>query len=260
MTQEAPHIPAPNVNAQPEESVSLFTLAPMRVALVEDDPLLRKEIHYHLKQQGFLIFAVSSGRSLDDLLITEPIDALVLDLSLPGEDGISIARRMRSSIPSMGIIMLTARSAIPDRLKGYEAGTDIYLTKPVVPEELTAALMSMYRRSRLMNQSAGSWIISLQDRSMTSPHSQEKIFLTNSEKALLIGLTQASHHLLETEVICEMLSQRPDADDIGKRALESLVSRLRKKLATISQEGAEPALKAVWGVGYELCIPIEIRP
>ena len=57
-----------------------------------------------------------------------------------------------------------------------------------------------------------------------------------------------------------MLSQRPDADDIGKRALESLVSRLRKKLATISQEGAEPALKAVWGVGYELCIPIEIRP
>ncbi|MDP4909908.1 MAG: response regulator, partial [Burkholderiaceae bacterium] len=141
-----------------DDPVSLFTLAPMRVALVEDDSLLRKEIHYHLKQQGFLVFAVNSGRSLDDLLISEPIDAMVLDLTLPGEDGISIARRMRASIPSMGIIMLTARAAVPDRLKGYEAGTDIYLSKPVAPEELTAALMSMYRRSRLMNKTADSWV------------------------------------------------------------------------------------------------------
>jgi DNA-binding response OmpR family regulator len=87
-----------------------------------------------------------------------------------------------------------------------------------------------------------------------------KVFLTNSEKTLLIGLTQASSYILETEVICEMLSQRPDVEDIGKRALESLVSRLRKKLAGMSGESAEPALKAVWGVGYQLCIPIEIRP
>ena len=245
---------------QDDDPVSLFTMAPMRVALVEDDPLLRKEIHYHLKQQGFLVFAVSSGRSLDDLLISEPIDALVLDLTLPGEDGISIARRMRASIPSLGIIMLTARAAMPDRLKGYEAGTDIYLSKPVAPEELTAALMSMYRRSRLMNKIADSWVVSLQERSIVSPHSGEKVFLTNSEKNLLVGLTQASHHVLETEVICELLSQRPDIDDIGKRALESLVSRLRKKLSTSAPAGAEPALKAVWGVGYQLCIPIEIRP
>lgn len=243
-----------------DDPVSLFTLAPMRVALVEDDPLLRKEIHYHLKQQGFLVFAVNSGRSLDDLLISEPIDALVLDLTLPGEDGISIARRMRASIPSISIIMLTARAAMPDRLKGYEAGTDIYLSKPVAPEELTAALMSMYRRSRLMSKVADSWFVSLQDRSIVSPYFDEKVFLTNSEKNLLVGLTQASHHVLETEVICELLSQRPDMDDIGKRALESLVSRLRKKLSTIAPEGAEPALKAVWGVGYQLCIPIEIRP
>jgi DNA-binding response OmpR family regulator len=243
-----------------EDVVSMFPIVPMRVALVEDDALLRKEIHFHLKQNGFLVFAVNSGRSLDDLLITEPIDALVLDLSLPGEDGISIARRLRVSIPSIGIIMLTARAAIPDRLKGYEAGADIYLSKPVAPEELTAALMSMYRRARLLNQNALSWVISLQDRSITGPHSDVKVFLTNSEKTLLVGLTQASSHILETEVICEMLSQRPDVDDIGKRALESLVSRLRKKLSGISEEGAEPALKAVWGVGYQLCIPIEIRP
>ena len=259
MSQDIPN-PQTQASIGQDEIASLFKLAPMRVALVEDDPLLRKEIHYHLKQHGFLVFAVNSGRSLDDLLITEPIDALVLDLTLPGEDGISIARRIRSSIPSMGIIMLTARVAIPDRLKGYEAGTDIYLSKPVAPEELTAALMSMYRRLQLINQSAVSWVICLQERSIVSPHSEDKVFLTNSEKTLLVGLTQSSQHILETEVIFEMLSQRPDVDDIGKRALESLVSRLRKKLSAISPEGAEPALKAVWGVGYQLCIPIEIRP
>lgn len=260
MTQKNAPSPHLSSDARGDETFSVFTKSPMRVALVEDDPLLRKEIHYHLKQHGFLVFAVNSGRSLDDLLITEPIDALVLDLSLPGEDGISIARRLRVSIPSIGIIMLTARAAIPDRLKGYEAGADIYLSKPVAPEELTAALMSMHRRSRLINQTAVSWVISLQDRSIRSPFSQEKVFLTNSEKTLLVGLTQASSHVLETEVICEMLSQRPDVDDIGKRALESLVSRLRKKLSGLSEEGADPALKAVWGVGYQLCIPIEIRP
>jgi len=243
-----------------DQAPKLFASGVMRVALVEDDPLLRKEIHYHLKLQGFLVFAVSNGRSLDDLLITEPIDALVLDLSLPGEDGISIARRIRRSIPSIGIIMLTARAAIPDRLKGYDAGADIYLSKPVAPEELTAALMSMYRRALLTNKAVNSWVISLQDRSIMSPHSEDKVLLTNSEKNLLVGLIQASHHILETEVICEMLSQRLDAEDIGKRALESLVSRLRKKLLTLSLEGSDPVLKAVWGVGYQLCIPIEIRP
>lgn len=243
-----------------DEASKLFSSGAMRVALVEDDPLLRKEIHYHLKQHGFSVFAVSNGRSLDDLLITEPIDALVLDLSLPGEDGISIARRIRRSIPSIGIIMLTARAAIPDRLKGYDAGADIYLSKPVAPEELTAALMSMYRRSLISNKAVNSWVIYLQDRSIMSPHSADKVLLTNSEKNLLVGLIQASHHVLETEVICEMLSQRIDAEDIGKRALESLVSRLRKKLLTLSPEGADPVLKAVWGVGYQLCIPIEIRP
>ena len=242
------------------EITSLFSAQAMRVAVVEDDPLLRKEIHYHLKQNGFYVFAVNSGRSLDELLLTEPIDGLVLDLSLPGEDGISIARRIRASIPSIGIIMLTARSAIPDRLRGYEAGADLYLSKPVAPEELTAALMSMYRRSQRANKIVGNWVISLSDRSIVGPYSTEKILLTNSEKNLLVGLIQASHHILETEVICEILSQRLDAEDIGKRALESLVSRLRKKLLSLSEEGSEPALKAVWGVGYQLCIPIEIRP
>lgn len=231
----------------------------MRIALIEDDPLLRKEIHFHLKQFGFIVFAVSNGKSLDELLTTEPIDALVLDLTLPGEDGVSIAHRIRQSIPGMGIVMLTARTSLPDRLRGYEAGADIYLSKPIAPEELTSTLLSLHRRVKRAKTPA-TWLINLQDRSLTGQLPHQRVVLTHSERVLLVALIQAPSHTLETDIICQLLNQRLEAEDIGKRALESLVSRLRKKIASVLDENAEPALRAVWGVGYQLCLPIDIRP
>ncbi|MBZ1351372.1 response regulator transcription factor [Alcaligenaceae bacterium LF4-65] len=241
------------------ENTSALAVQSLRIALVEDDPLLRKEIHYHLKQQGFIVYALDSGLSLDQLLLTEPIDALVLDLNLPGEDGLSIARRMRIGIPSVVIIMLTARTAIPERLKGYEAGADIYLSKPIAPEELTAALLSQYRRAQQNSVPSPSLMLSLQHLSLTSTTTQQKVYLTNSEKVFLIALAQATHHLLESEVICEILCQRAGVTNIGRRSLESLVSRLRKKIATVIPPDAESPIKAVWGVGYQLCVPVDLQ-
>jgi len=234
------------------------TAGQIRVALVEDDPLLRKEIHFHLKQQGFLVFAVQNGKSLDELLMTEPLDALVLDLSLPGEDGISIANRIRRSIPGMGIVMLTARTALPDRIRGYEAGADVYLSKPVAPEELTLTLLSLARRVKKVDETPA-WTLDLRDRSICGAEPWQKAFLTNSERALLLALAQAPSHMLETDMICELLSQRTGTSDMGKRALESLVSRLPKKLESLSGPDAEPALKAVWGIGYQLCVPVIVK-
>ncbi len=234
------------------------TAGQIRVALVEDDPLLRKEIHFHLKQQGFLVFAVQNGKSLDELLMTEPLDVLVLDLSLPGEDGIAIASRIRRSIPSMGIVMLTARTALPDRIRGYEAGADVYLSKPVAPEELTLTLLSLARRVKKIDETPA-WTLDLRDRSIYGAEPWQKAFLTNSERALLLALAQAPSHMLETDMICELLSQRSGTSDMGKRALESLVSRLRKKLEALSGHDAEPALKAVWGIGYQLCVPVIVK-
>lgn len=234
------------------------TAGQIRVALVEDDPLLRKEIHFNLKQQGFLVFAVQNGKSLDELLMTEPLDALVLDLSLPGEDGIAIANRIRRSIPGMGIVMLTARTALPDRIRGYEAGADVYLSKPVAPEELTLTLLNLARRVKKVDETPA-WTLDLRDRSISGAEPWQKAFLTNSERALLLALAQAPSHMLETDMICELLSQRSGTSDMGKRALESLVSRLRKKLESLSGHDAEPALKAVWGIGYQLCVPVIVK-
>ncbi len=234
------------------------TAAQIRIALVEDDPLLRKELHFHLKQQGFIVFAVQNGKSLDQLLMTEPLDALVLDLSLPGEDGIAIATRIREHIPKMGIVMLTARTALPDRVRGYEAGADVYLGKPVAPEELTSTLLSLARRVKKTDE-APAWTLDLQARSIYGAEPWQKVFLTNSEQTLLLALAQAPSHILETDMICELLSQRSDTSDMGKRALESLVSRLRKKLESLAGIDAPPALKAVWGIGYQLCVPVIVK-
>jgi DNA-binding response OmpR family regulator len=232
----------------------------LRIALVEDDPLLRKEMHYHLKQQGFVVYALDRGSSLDELLLTEPIDTLILDLNLPGEDGLSIAKRIRLSIPPIVIIMLTARTATPERLKGYEAGADIYLSKPIDPEELTAALLSQHRRAQRSLVVSPGLTLSLQSLSLTSTASQQKVYLTNSEKVFLTALAQATSHLLESDMICEILSQRAGVTNIGRRSLESLVSRLRKKIAVLMPDDPSSPIKAIWGVGYQLCVPIELRP
>jgi DNA-binding response OmpR family regulator len=232
----------------------------LRIALVEDDPLLRKEMHYHLKQQGFVVYALDRGSSLDELLLTEPIDTLILDLNLPGEDGLSIAKRIRLSIPPIVIIMLTARTATPERLKGYEAGADIYLSKPIDPEELTAALLSQHRRAQRSLVVSPGLTLSLQSLSLTSMASQQKVYLTNSEKVFLTALAQATSHLLESDMICEILSQRAGVTNIGRRSLESLVSRLRKKIAVLMPDDPSSPIKAIWGVGYQLCVPIELRP
>jgi len=230
----------------------------VKIALVEDDPLLRKEIFYHLKENGFQVFGLAHGKSLDELLITEPIDIFILDLTLPGEDGLSIARRLRLSLPKAGIIMMTARGSANDRVKGYESGADIYLYKPVSPEELTASLYSLMRR---LNQSVigTRWKLNLKDRSIFGPDRLQRAVLTHSEKVLMIGLIQAPNQTLENEVIVEILSQRTGVEDMGKRALESLISRLRRKLGEISEPGTEVAVKSVWGVGYQLCIAVDIE-
>jgi DNA-binding response OmpR family regulator len=232
----------------------------LRIALVEDDPLLRKEMHYHLKQQGFLVYALDRGSSLDELLLTEPIDTLILDLNLPIEDGLSIAKRIRLSIPSMVIIVLTARTATPERLKGYEAGADIYLSKPIDPEELTAALLSQHRRAQRASSVSSGLTLSLQSLLLTSTTSDQKVYLTNSEKVFLTALAQATSHLLESDVICEILSQRAGVTNIGRRSLESLVSRLRKKIAMVLPGDPNSPIKAIWGVGYQLCVPIQLQP
>lgn len=227
----------------------------IRVAIVEDDAILREELAWYLSLNGCEVLEANSGRSLDDLLPLSTVDAVVLDLNLPGENGFDIAERLKRHSPAMGIVMLTARSALLDRVKGYASGADIYLAKPVPGEELLAALMSLHRR--LGGQAPTQmWLLDRERSVIRPPNGQADIALTAKELAFLLLFARAAQDTLESNTVCDMMEAGESVAPLSKRALENIVSRLRKKL----QAAASPEqvlIRSVWGSGYQLCFAIK---
>ena len=228
--------------------------ASLAVALVEDDRLLREEIVEHLEAYGFVVHAVSSAAAYDDLAARVALDLFVIDWNLPGESGLNLSRRLREAIPGAGIVLMTARVALHDRLTGYrQGGADVYLAKPVAPDELVAVLLSLGRRVKPAIVEQG-WALNLRDRTMQGPQPPQKIRLTGREKTLLMALVQARDNTMESGALCDLFVP-DDADEMmSKHTLEELVARLRKKFRAVQAADAEPAIKSVWGVGYQLCL------
>jgi DNA-binding response OmpR family regulator len=230
--------------------------APLVVALVEDDRLLREEVVEHLTAHQFVVHAVSSAAGFDDLASRVALDLFVIDWNLPGESGLSLSRRLREAMPGAGIVLMTARVALHDRLTGYrQGGADVYLTKPVAPDELVAVLLSLGRRVKPAD-SGQAWSLDLRDRTLQGPQPQQKIRLTGREKTLLLALVQAKDNTLESGALCDLYGSDDSDDLMSKRTLEELVARLRKKLKAVQEPTAEAAIKSVWGVGYQLCLRI----
>ena len=121
-------------------------LSSLKIAIVEDHEDLRELFVDFLREQSHDVAGFCSADDLDDHLACQDVDLLILDLNLPGEDGFSIARRLRSVHLGLHIIMVTARTAVEERIKGYASGADLYLSKPVSPAELAAAVGSVARR------------------------------------------------------------------------------------------------------------------
>ncbi len=236
---------------------TLAATRPLVVALVEDDRLLREEVQLHLETQGFIVHAANSATGLDELMARSAIDLFVIDWNLPGESGLSLSQRLRQALPKSGIVIMTARVALNDRLSGYrEGGADIYLTKPVAPEELVMVLHSLGRRVHA-HQTGQEWVMNLRDRTLSGPQAEQKLRLTHREKALLVALVQAQDNTLDSGMLCELMESESSEDgSFTKHALEEVVGRLRKKFRAVQPAEAEPAIKSVWGVGYQLCLPI----
>ena len=232
--------------------------SPFVVAVVEDDRLLRQEIEIHLRANQFTVHGLSSGAALDDLVTPEPIDMYIIDLNLPGEGGLSICKRLRQTLPNAGIVIMTARVALHDRLAGYShGGADFYLTKPISPDELVMVLLSLGRRVKKLSAD-GEWNLSLRDRILLGPDPWQKLRLTSREKTLLVALSHAKDNTLESGALCDLFSAEDSDEGMSKHALEELIARLRKKFKTAQGPESEPAIKSVWGVGYQLCVPINL--
>lgn len=228
----------------------------MRIAIVEDDVILREELSQFLQAHQFIVYEANNGLALNDLLLTESIDLLILDLNLPGQSGFEIAKLVRASHPRIGIAMLTARTALADRIKSYEHGADIYLPKPTPPQELLAAINSLARR--INNLKPSGWVLHAQTSQLVSPDGVTQIALIAVESLLLKALSQAPNHSLESESICEILAVQLASEIMTKRALENIISRLRKKIQPALDGPERRIIHSVWGTGYQLYLPLSI--
>ena len=228
----------------------------LKIAIVEDDVILREELSQFLQARNFEVLEANSGLALNDILLKEIIDLIILDLNLPGQSGFDIAKAVRSQFPKIGIVMLTARTGLMDRVKSYEHGADIYLPKPTPPLELLGAINSVARR--VAEKSPSSWVLFTKSGQLIPPDGITKIDLVAIESLLLRALAQAPNYSLESESICEILSEQIVTETMTKRSLENIISRLRKKIQPTLRGHERRIIHSVWGTGYQLCLPLTI--
>lgn len=230
----------------------------LNIVLVEDHDSLREAIGVVLRQHGHQVWLLSCAEEVDDIPKAMPIDIFVIDLNLPGEDGLSLTRRLRKTHPLVGIVLLTARGEVQDKVLGYSDGADVYLTKPVQEQELQAVLLSLARRKQSQEQVIealrnNTLLLRQSDLTLYGAH-QHKVRLSADEATLLAALARAPAQRLETWQITELLGL--DVNDYRKASLVVRMNRLRKKLM---QAGAsEGCLQALRREGYQLCVAVSV--
>lgn len=217
------------------------------VIVVEDNVTLRDELVLFLSEEGFDVRGVGTGEELNKALQAQRADILILDLNLPAEDGISITRRIRRSLPTVGIIILSARVRSTDRLEGYATGADVYLTKPTRPDELAAVVRNLFGRIGAVIAPV-QWQLDMAGLILQAPTGAD-IRLTGSE-ALLLKAMALNGQFMDHSALMARFGDEELSEKINKARIEVLISRLRTKLAPHVGLGFD--IKALRGRGYQL--------
>lgn len=224
------------------------------MVLVEDNPEFRDILASGLRHCGHTVHEVVNAREMDAILQEHPVEILILDLGLPGEDGIDVARRVRREYrKDLGIVMVTARGKIEEKVKGLDTGADLYFVKPVDILELDAALRSLQRRIAPKRQRPGRWRFDELTSTLISPNNRP-VRLTAQECILLHSLVRSPGRNVSRQELFQALHQ-PD-DQYGDKRLEALVSRLRRKLKTIDPD-VEVPIRARHNQGYAFLADID---
>ncbi|MFZ4498221.1 MAG: two-component system response regulator OmpR [Burkholderiales bacterium] len=226
-----------------------------RILVVDDDARLRDLLVRYLGENGFKVRSAPDAPGMDAERRRESVDLMVLDLMLPGEDGLSICRRLRAENESLPIIMLTARGEEVDRIVGLEMGADDYLPKPFNPRELLARIRAVLRRragaaggsAPLLEGgkvSFGPFTLDLGTRQLT--RDGEALPLTSGEFSVLKVLVEHARRPLSRDQLMEMARGREH--EAFDRAIDVQISRLRK---LIEDSSSQPRyIQTVWGFGY----------
>jgi two-component system OmpR family response regulator/two-component system response regulator QseB len=219
----------------------------MRILLAEDDPLLGDGLRAGLRQQGFLVDWVRDGLAAEREILAGAHQAAVLDLGLPLKDGLDVLQSLRRQKISLPVLVLTARDAVPDRIKGLDLGADDYVVKPVDLFELGARLRSLVRRAHGQTQdllSCGELQLNLAGRSVLL--AGQPVLLSQREFDLLHALMLNAQRVLSREQLEQQLYSW--GDEVESNAIEVHIHHLRKKLQT-------DLIQTVRGVGYTLVAP-----
>jgi two-component system, OmpR family, response regulator len=233
------------------------------VLALDDDAAVRSLIADYLGDNELRTTTVANGKEFATVLAREPVDLIVLDLKLPGEDGMQIARRLRerSQVP---ILMLTGRTEEADRVMGLELGADDYLTKPFSPRELLARIRALLRRARGHATVAetiskvrafrfGTWELNVGLRRLKSDDGQS-VELSNGEFSLLAAFLSSPQRVLSRDQLLE-LSRLHNAE-VYDRSIDVQILRLRRK---IEPNPARPKfIKTARGVGYSFQAEVEV--
>ena len=228
---------------------------PDKIVIVDDDARIRDLLRRYLTQEGFEVVVAEDGRALSRVLLRDSVDLIVLDLMMPGEDGLSVCRRLRAANDRTPIIMLTAKGEDVDRIVGLEVGADDYLGKPFNPRELLARMHAVLRR-RPAQEAPGA--PSIEDEtvsfgpfqfdlgSRTLHRDGEELSLTTGEFAMLKALVRHPRQPLSREKLAQLARGREF--EPFDRSLDVQISRLRK---LVEPDPTTPRyIQTVWGVGY----------
>lgn len=243
-----------------------MTERPHRLLVVDDDPELRSLLQRFLTEHGFAVRAVDSGKAMDIALQREPADVIVLDLMMPGEDGLSLTRRLRGQGVAVPIVMLTAMGEDTDRIVGLEMGADDYVPKPFNPRELLARIKAVLRRVGDHDAPVGEtalaaprdaahrdilrfadWTLDAGRRQLRSPDGV-LVEITGGEYDLLLAFLLNAQRVLNRDQLLDLTRGRVAGP--MDRTIDVQVGRLRRKLE-VDPKNPE-LIKTVRGGGYVL--------
>ncbi|WP_121118889.1 response regulator [Croceibacterium ferulae] len=232
--------------------------APIRLLLVDDEPSLREPLADYLVRQGFAVRAAPDAARARSLLVEERPDLVLLDIMMPGEDGLSLCRHLVET-RELPVILLTARGEATDRIIGLEIGADDYVVKPFEPRELVARIRSVLRRATrapVMTEEDAlyefdGWRLDPLKRRLTDPEGTV-VPISSAEFRLLVAFLSHPRQVLDRDRLLDMVQGREA--HLFDRAVDNQVSRLRRKVETDSRDPR--LIQTVWGGGYRFAADV----
>lgn len=232
--------------------------APIRLLLVDDEAALREPLAEYLSRQGFLVAQAASAAQARSLLRGDRPDLVLLDVMMPGEDGLSLCRHLTESL-ALPTILLTARGEPTDRIVGLEIGADDYVAKPFEPRELVARIRSVLRRAARGAPAPAEdevysfegWQLDPLKRRLTDP-AGAMVSISSVEFRLLQAFLDHPRQVLDRDRLLDLVQGREA--HLFDRAVDNQVSRLRRKIETDSRNPT--LIQTVWGGGYMLAAEV----